>query len=55
MMTGQGIRGYKISRKATNDKGKVVGKITIIPIEAVEDFELTVELSDSLEIETESE
>ena len=55
MQTGNGIDGYKIIRVATNKKATVVGKIRIIPIEAVEDFILTVELTDSLEIETEGE
>lgn len=55
MQTGNGIDGYKLIRVPTTKKATVVGKIRIIPIEAVEDFELTIELADSLEIETESE
>jgi len=55
MQTGNGIEGYKILRVPTNEKAKVIGKIRIIPIEAVEDFDITIELVDSLEIETESE
>lgn len=53
MKTGNGISDYRLVRVATKEKAKVVGKIKIIPIEAVEDFELTVELMDSLETETE--
>lgn len=53
MKNGNGIEDYRLVRVATKEKGKVVGKIKIIPIEAVEDFELTVELMDSLETETE--
>lgn len=55
MLSGQGIRGYKLTRVKTEDRAKVVAKIRIIPIEAVEDFEITLELADSLEIETEKE
>lgn len=53
MKNGNGISDYRLIRVATKEKAKVVGKIRIIPIEAVEDFELTVELMDSLETETE--
>lgn len=53
MKNGNGISDYRLTRVATKEKAKVVGKIKIIPIEAVEDFELTVELMDSLETETE--
>lgn len=53
MKNGNGISDYRLVRVATTEKAKVVGKIKIIPIEAVEDFELTVELMDSLETETE--
>lgn len=55
MLSGQGINGYKLTRVKTEDRAKVVAKIRIIPIEAVEDFEITLELADSLEIETEKE
>lgn len=55
MQTGNGIEGYKMIRVPTQKKATVIGRIRIIPIEAVEDFILTVELTDSLEIETESE
>ena len=53
MVTNEGIRAYKMVRVNTTEKAKVVGKIKIIPIEAVEDFEITIELVDSLDLATE--
>ena len=50
MKSGQGIRGYKIVKVATTKKATLKAKIIIIPIEAVEDFDLTVELSDSISV-----
>jgi len=50
MKTSQGIKGYTIRREATKVKGLLKAVITITPIEAVEDFDIGVELSDSVEI-----
>lgn len=50
MQSGNGIAGYKIEKLPTTKKARLKAKITIIPIEAVEDFELEVELADSLEV-----
>lgn len=50
MQSGYGINGYKLIKEATNKKGTLKAKIRIIPVEAVEDFDLTIELADSLEI-----
>lgn len=50
MRSSQGIRGYKFIKEATNEKAKLKARIKIIPIEAVEDFDLTVELTDSIEV-----
>lgn len=50
MKASQGIRGYSIIREATDIKANVKAKIIISPIEAVEDFDFTVELSDSIAI-----
>ncbi len=50
MKANQGIRGYQIIKLRTNKKALLVAKIKIVPIEAVEDFDLTVELSDSIEV-----
>lgn len=48
MRSGQGIRGYRIKKDTTTQKGVLKAHIQIIPIEAVEDFDLTVELTDSI-------
>lgn len=53
MASGQGISGYKLTRVATNEKAKLVAKVVIVPVEAVEDFQITVELVDSVETTTE--
>ena len=52
MVSNEGIRAYQLVRISTTEKAKVVGKIRIVPIEAVEDFEITIELVDSLDVET---
>ena len=51
MKNNSGIRGYKIVRQTTDERAKLKCKIKIIPIEAVEDFDLTVEINDSFEAE----
>lgn len=48
MKADQGIRAYRISRAATDKKALLVAKIRIVPIEAVEDFDISVYLEDSL-------
>ena len=49
MKADQGIRDYKIVkvREANPKKATLKAKIRIIPIEAVEDFDLEVSLEDS--------
>ncbi len=47
MKADQGIRDYKIMKVTTDKKATLKAKIRIIPIEAVEDFDLTVSLEDS--------
>lgn len=47
MRSGEGIFGYKLVRVATKAKARLAAKIIIAPIEAVEDFEIEVELVDS--------
>lgn len=49
MKADQGITGYKISRVESEKKGVLVAKIRIVPIEAVEDFDISIYLEDSLE------
>ena len=50
MKSGYGISGYKIvrdhSHPRTNDKATICAKIVIYPVEAVEDFYITVVLKD---------
>lgn len=50
MQSGNGILGYRFYKVKTNAKARLKARLVIIPIEAVEDFDLTIELSDSLEI-----
>lgn len=47
MKADQGIRDYKIVKEQIDKKATLKAKIRIIPIEAVEDFDLTVSLEDS--------
>ena len=47
MKSDQGIRDYKIVKEFTDKKATLKAKIRIIPIEAVEDFDLEVRLEDS--------
>jgi hypothetical protein len=53
MKTGQGIKGYKIIKEKSKQKATLKARIKIIPIEAVEDFDLTVEMSDTITTVTE--
>lgn len=46
MLTGQGISKYKITRVPTTKKATVVAKIRIWPIDAVEDWDITIEMAD---------
>lgn len=48
MKADQGISGYKISRVETDKKALLVARIRIVPIEAVEDFDISIYLEDSL-------
>ena len=47
MKANQGIEDYIIEQVETTEKAKLMAKIRIIPIEAVEDFELELALEDS--------
>lgn len=53
-LSGNGIKGYKLIKEATNKKGRLKARIKIVPIEAVEDFDLTLEMTDSIESVDES-
>lgn len=50
MVSGNGLVGYRFNRVATKQKARLKARLTIIPIEAVEDFDLTIELTDSLDV-----
>jgi hypothetical protein len=47
MKADQGIRDYKIVKIFTDKKATLKARIRIIPIEAVEDFDITIALEDS--------
>jgi len=49
MKNDQGIRGYKVSKVANDKKALMTARIRIVPIEAVEDFDISLYLEDSLE------
>ena len=49
MKADQGIKDYKLVRNKTDRKALLSAKIRIVPIEAVEDFEIGLYLEDSLE------
>ena len=51
MMSSQGIKGYRFEKRDTEMKGKLFAIIRIIPIEAVEDFEIGVYLEDNFDNE----
>lgn len=46
MLSGNGIGGYKVIKQATPAKARLKASVRIFPIEAVEDFELSVVLED---------
>jgi hypothetical protein len=47
MKADQGIRDYKVVKVSTDKKATLKARIRVIPIEAVEDFDITVSLEDS--------
>jgi len=49
MQSGEGIAGYRLDRMRTNKKARLCARLTIVPIEAVEDFELEIYLEDSID------
>lgn len=48
MKADQGIKDYKFVKDPTDKKALLKAKVRIVPIEAVEDFDITVTLEDSL-------
>lgn len=50
MKSNQGIRDYQFVKVPTTKKALLAARIIITPIEAVEDFDVTVVLDDSIEV-----
>lgn len=48
MKSGRGIRDYAIHKERTTEKGKLKVLIEIVPIEAVENFDITIALVDGV-------
>lgn len=48
MRADQGIKGYTITKTANDKKALLTARIRIVPIEAVEDFDISIYLEDSL-------
>jgi hypothetical protein len=46
MQSGAGISGYKLIKGTTTEKAKLVATVKIYPIYAIEEFDVTVEISD---------
>lgn len=46
MNAGAGVSGYKILKGETTEKGKIVATIRIYPVYAVEEFDITIVISD---------
>lgn len=51
MKTGQGISGYKVIKLQATERGQLRALIRIVPIDALEEVDLTIELSDTLTVE----
>lgn len=49
MKGDQGIAGYRISKVETTEKAVLKAIIRIVPIEAVEDFDISIYLEDNVE------
>jgi hypothetical protein len=47
MVSGNGLTGYKITKVATSKKATVACKIRLFAVEAVEDWDITIELADN--------
>lgn len=46
MVSGQGLKSYKILQEETDEKAKLVAKIILVPIYALESIEVTIVLQD---------
>ena len=47
MVSGNGLTGYRILRKATTKRATIEAVIRLFVVEAVEDWDITIELSDT--------
>ena len=47
MVSGNGLRSYKIQQKATTKRATICAVITLVPIEAVENWDITIKLTDT--------
>lgn len=54
MQTGEGISGYELKKKKSAGKATLTAVLRIYPIEAVENFEITLELADEATNTTDS-
>lgn len=52
-VAGGGILGYSLIQETPKKKARLQAKLVIVPIEAVEDLKLTIELADSIQVSTE--
>ena len=50
MKQSYGIAAYRWTREETTERAKIKATLRIVPVEAVEDFDLSIELADSLEV-----
>lgn len=50
MLTGNGLLGYRFIRQKTDAKARLKARLNIIPVEAVEDFDLEVYMTDDLTV-----
>ena len=50
MESGNGVLGYTLKRVATNKRARLAAKVTLIPIEGVEDFDVEIEMADNIAV-----
>ena len=55
MQNSDGLLGYTFVKVATDAKARLKAKLTVIPVEAVEDFDLDVYLVDDLTVTEQTE
>lgn len=53
MVTGAGLSGYELIKNVTKEKARLVATVRLFAIEAVEDFDITIELADDTAAVTE--